>query len=243
MMHYLITKDILSGYDRHLDGAGYSRATCQKYRGDLQQFCDYQGDKPVDEDACRHYHDYLMEHYTPKGACSKIIAVNAFFKYAGWECMIPIPKIDRSTVVNAGKELTVVEYKRLLRTARGQDSKRLYYLLQVLALTKITVSEHRYVTVEAVKEGYMEIPRGNGRRIVVIPDTLRHELADYAGRMHLERGPIFVSRTGKPWDRAAIHKSLKRLCKEAGIDEERVNTRSLAHVVAFGSAVYVINQK
>ena len=36
---------------------------------------------------------------------------------------------------------------------------------------------------------------------------------------------------------------LVKLCQEAGVDPEKVNPRSLAHVVAFGSAVYTLDDK
>lgn len=242
-MNYEITQELLLQYDRHLASSGYSRATYQKYRGDLAQFCSYLDGKPVDETSCETYRQYLLDNYTPRGACSKIIAVNAFFKFAGWEFQMATPKVDRSTVANMGKEMTVPEYKRLLKAAKGQNSQRLYYLIQVLALTKINVSEHRYVTLEAVREGYMTIPRGSNKRLVVIPDSLRKELTAYADSRHIAGGPLFVSRSGKPWDRVAIHKSLKKLCQEAGVDPEKVNPRSLAHVVAFGSAVYTLDDK
>ncbi len=242
-MSYEITRDLLLQYDHYLGARGYSKATCQKYRGDLQQFCKYQGENKVDEASCQTYRNYLMENYTPRGACSKIVAVNTFFRYADWNLQMEVPKINRSTVANAGMELTTAEYRSLLNAAKGQRNPRLYYLIQLLALTKISVSEHRYVTVEAVEEGFFIVPRGNGSKVIVLPNSLKKDLGAYAETMQIHTGPIFSSRSGNPWDRAAIHKSLKRLCRETKVDPTKVTARNLAHVVAFGAAVYTLDEK
>ena len=242
-MNYTITPELLSQYNHYLAKSGYSKATYQKYRGDLAQFCEYQKGKTIDEGLCETYRQYLLDHYTLRGACSKIVAVNTFFKFAGWDLQMATPRVDRSRVVDAVKEMTVLEYKRLLRAAKRHDNLRLYYLMQVLAQTKINVSEHRYVTVEAVRDGYIAVPRGNHRKIVVIPDQLRQELGGFAESAKILEGPIFISRSGKCWDRVAIHKSLKKLCREAKVGEEKVSPRSLSHVVAFGSAVYTLEDK
>ena len=56
---------------------------------------------------------------------------------------------------------------------------------------------------------------------MVIPDQLRQELGGFAESAKILEGPIFISRSGKCWDRVAIHKSLKKLCREAKVDEEK----------------------
>ncbi len=242
-MCYVMTQDLLLRYDHYLGANGYSKATCQKYKGDLQQFYNYQGSETVDEETCRAYQRYLMEHYTPRGACSKIVAVNTFFRFADWKVRMDVPKINRSTVSNAGMELTTSEYRSLLNAAKSQRNPRLYYLIQILALTKISVSEHQYITPEAVEQGFFLIPRGNSSKVVVLPNVLRKELSAFVESMKIKEGPIFSSRTGKPWDRAAIHKSLKRLCRGTKIDPEKVTARNLTHVVAFGAAVYKLDER
>lgn len=117
-MNYTITPELLSQYNHYLAKSGYSKATYQKYRGDLAQFCEYQKGKTIDEGLCEMYRQYLLDHYTLRGACSKIVAVNTFFKFAGWDLQMATPRVDRSRVVDAGKEMTVLEYKRLLRAAK-----------------------------------------------------------------------------------------------------------------------------
>ena len=71
-MNYTITPELLSQYNHYLAKSGYSKATYQKYRGDLAQFCEYQKGKTIDEGLCETYRQYLLDHYTLRGACSKI---------------------------------------------------------------------------------------------------------------------------------------------------------------------------
>ena len=47
-MNYTITPELLSQYNHYLAKSGYSKATYQKYRGDLAQFCEYQKGKTID---------------------------------------------------------------------------------------------------------------------------------------------------------------------------------------------------
>ena len=70
-MNYTITSELLCQYDHYLATAGYSKATCQKYKGDLAQFCEYQDGKVMDGGLCEQYRQHLLDHYTLRGACSK----------------------------------------------------------------------------------------------------------------------------------------------------------------------------
>ena len=63
-MNYTITPELLSQYNHYLAKSGYSKATYQKYRGDLAQFCEYQKGKTIDEGLCEMYRQYLLDHYT-----------------------------------------------------------------------------------------------------------------------------------------------------------------------------------
>ena len=51
------------------------------------------------------------------------------------------------------KELTKQEYARLCRTAERRKNQRLCLILQTICGTGIRVSELRYITVEAAKQG------------------------------------------------------------------------------------------
>ena len=55
VMCYVMTQDLLLRYDHYLGVNGYSKATCQKYKGDLQQIYNYLGGEMVDEETSRAY--------------------------------------------------------------------------------------------------------------------------------------------------------------------------------------------
>ena len=75
------------------------------------------------------------------------------------------------------------------------------------------------LTVEAV-QGAAVCP-------VRLPDFLRRELLDYARRRGLTSGPLFQTRDGKPIGRTAVTDSMKQLCRDAKVSEEKANPRCL----------------
>ena len=237
-----ITQELLSGFCIHLEESGYAKATVIKYKADLMQYILFLEGAPVCEEGLSRYREYLEQQYRTSSANSKIAAVNAFFKSVGWEYLIPALEPGESLPV-MGEELTLSEYRQLLKEAKQQGNLRLYYLIQILSSTKINISEHRYVTVEAVSRGYMVIPRGKRSRVIFIPDRLRRQILTYCKKQEIQSGPVFVNWKGTPLDRSNVHKYLKRLSQNAGVDPEKVNPRSLTRVVEFSSAVYMLDEK
>ena len=237
------SEDLVANFSKFLVEAGYAKATRSKYRTDLQQFMNFLLGKPASDEACLKYRDYLQRNYKVSSTNSKIAAINAFFRFAGWDQQITPLEPERRVLPPLGEELTVAEYRQLLKEAKRENNMRLYYLMQVLSSTKISISEHKYVTVEAVDQGYMIIPRGKKSRAVFIPDKLRKDLLLYCKKAKIRSGSVFVNWNGTPLDRSNVHKYLKRLCPGAGVDPKKVTPRNLTHVVEFSSAVYMLGSR
>jgi integrase len=51
-----------------------------------------------------------------------------------------------------------------------------------------------------------------------------------AARAHLQSGPVFLTRGGKPMDRTAIWAQMKALCRRAGVAAEKVFPHNLRHL-------------
>ena len=49
---------------------------------------------------------------------------------------------------------------------------------------------------------------------------------------HITSGPIFITRTGKVFDRSNIWREMKQLCKDAGVSEKKVFPHNLRHLFA-----------
>ena len=115
----------------------------------------------------------------------------------------------------------------LLRAAREQGKERAYLWIKLFAATGIQIQALRYVTVEAVTDGYTVLRSNGAEQEVRFPECLRSELLDYARRRGRRSGPLFLTRNGDPVGRTAVTGAIRKLCPEAGVPEERGNPRSL----------------
>ena len=114
-------------------------------------------------------------------------------------------------------ELTRTEYQHLLSAARAMENELAYLLTKIFALTGISVLEISTVTVERVTSGYFEVCSGK----VLLPDSLRKELQEYARRENVRSGPIFVTRNGKPLHRSYITLLIRDLHCVARVDRSK----------------------
>lgn len=127
----------------------------------------------------------------------------------------------------ARPELTRREYLRLLCAARELGKERTYLLVKVIAVTGVTVQELPRVTVEGIRQGRVEVSPGGVKSVLRIPGELRRELLDYAGRRGITGGPVFATREGRAMNRTNVTDSIRRLCREAQVPEEKGNPRCL----------------
>ena len=83
--------------------------------------------------------------YAPSTVNGKLSALNAFFRFAGWEeCRVKFLRIQRQIFMDQKKELSREEYRRLLKTAKDRKKDRLALLMETVCGTGIRVSEASY---------------------------------------------------------------------------------------------------
>lgn len=109
----------------------------------------------------------------------------------------------------------------------GDDTKYKYgsdnavYLMQTIASTGLRVSEIKYVTCEAVRQGQAVINCKGKIRQIFLPKKLCQMLKKYIKSRNIKSGSVFIARSGKPLDRCAIWKMLKDLCESAEFQKTR----------------------
>lgn len=128
--------------------------------------------------------------------------------------------------------MTKEEYSRLLNTANEKGNERLNLILQTICGTGIRVSELKYITVEAVKKGEALVFCKGKRRSVFIIKALQKKLLRYAKERKTYSGSIFVTRNGNPVSRTNIWRDMKKLCKEADVNPNKVFPHNLRHLFA-----------
>lgn len=104
--------------------------------------------------------------------------------------------------------------------------------MQTICSTGIRISELRHITVSAVKSGRATINCKGKMRVVILPKELCKMLKSYIAYNNIKGGSVFVSRNGKPLDRSYVWKSLKSLCKKAGVSRDKVFPHNFRHLFA-----------
>lgn len=214
-----LSPEDIDGFLEHLAEKGRGKETIAKYRRDLYRLYGFLSPGGSLESGLleRWREAQLEEGYGPGTVNTCISAANSLFDYLGRRDLQIAPM--RLSGGGGQPELTRAEYLRLLQTARLLKKERLYLLVKVFGSVGIQVHELEQLTVKAAEAGQVSALR--------IPDCLRAELLDYAGREHIHSGPIFLTRTGRPLRRTSVTGSISRLCREAQVDEVKGNPRCL----------------
>lgn len=221
-------------YQQYLYREEKSRATISKYKRDIEALYQYlPEDKELTKERLVAYKQSLLMNYKVTSINSMLIAINGLLDYMNiGQLKIKLYKVQRQVFYQEDKELTKEEYKRLLKQAKKQENERLYMLLQTICGTGIRVSEHQYITVESLKEGRVMVNNKGKNRIVIINQTLKKKLKEYCYREGIQEGAIFITRKGKAMDRSNIWVEMKKLCREARVEERKVYPHNLRHLFA-----------
>lgn len=217
-------------YQEYLKQEEKSRATLEKYLRDIRCFLAFLQEREISKEETIAYKEYLVKNYEPTSANSMLVALNGFLRFIGLErCCVRLLKIQRQIFCREEKELTQLEYKRLVKAAVGT---RMFYVIQTICGTGIRVSELQYITAEAVRAGKTVVNCKNKTRVIFIPMPLQKLLKDYMKKTNIQAGPLFLGRNRKPLGRSCIWREMKSLCKKAGVAPGKVFPHNLRHLFA-----------
>lgn len=232
MQKRFITTSILAAYKEYLISEERSPATIEKYIRDVAAFAEYVQMSEITKDAVLAYKRQIMQNYTARSVNSMLSSINSLFAFLRWhDLKVKTLKIQRQIFCSEKKELTKSEYARLCEAAEKR-SERLKLILQTICGTGIRVSELRYITVEAAKQGEAVVNCKAKTRVIFIVKELRKKLLRYAKARGIKSGMIFVTRTGNPISRTNIWREMKSLCKAANVNPQKVFPHNLRHLFA-----------
>lgn len=228
-----ITNEIIKEFELYLYEEERSDNTIEKYMRDIRFFREWLQGGFIDKSVVIEYKKELCKRYAVKSINSMLSSLNAFFVFMGWhDFKIKTLKIQRQIFADKSKELSKSEYERLLFAAKDKKNERLYYLIQTIASTGLRVSEIKYVTCEAVRQGQAVINCKGKIRQIFLPKKLCQMLKQYIKSRNIKSGSVFITRSGKPLDRCAIWKMLKDLCESAGVSKDKVFPHNFRHLFA-----------
>ena len=234
MEHEMNCEDI-EKYTRYLFLEEHSARTIDKYAHDLKSFYTaLSTPKIVQKEQVLSWKTSLQSSgYAISTINSMLAAVNGFFRFMSWdECCVKPLKQQRKIFRDKSRELSVDEYKRLLHAAKQKNQQRLMLVMETLCATGIRVSELQYISVEAVYCGKAVVNCKKKSRTVFLPSKLCRKLSSYCRVMGIERGTVFVSRSGRPLNRSNIWNDMKKLCHAACVEANKVFPHNLRHLFA-----------
>ena len=211
-----------------------SAATIEKYGRDVLAFLSWLSDREeISKEVVVGDKQAIIGKYKTTSANSMLVSVNRFLDFIGKkDCQVKLFKIQRNPFRKKDKELTKEEYNRLILAAKAKSSSRLFLMIQAICSTGIRVSEHRFITREALERGRITIYNKGKERVVFLPKKLKKCLLQYCRQNGIYSGPVFVTKNGTPVNRCNVWAEMKALCKEAGVSPEKVFPHNLRHLFA-----------
>lgn len=226
-----ITKQHIKDYKNYLYEEEKSQATIEKYIRDIYKFYESLEEGIISKEALISYKQKLIIKYQLASINSMLISIHGFLDYIELsEYKVKLLKIQKKTFIDQEVKLTKEEYHRLLSAA--QSNERLFMLIQTICSTGIRVSEHRFITVEALKNKKAIVSNKGKIRYIFFPKQLRKQLLCYCKKNRIKKGPVFITRSGKPMDRSNIWLSMKALCQQARVSAKKVYPHNLRHLFA-----------
>jgi len=224
----------LRRYDEYLADRERSQGTRNKYLRDVKAFCEWLDGRTVSRDSVNEWKESLLARdYAPVTINSMLIALNGFLHFCALDdCRVQLLKVQRRTFRESARELSRAEYERLLVTSRSRGKERLTLLMETICATGIRVSEVKFITVEAVRNGRTDISLKGKIRTILLPNKLCHKLLKYAKNKKIASGEIFLTGSGRSLSRRQIWAEMKRLCKRAGVESTKVFPHNLRHLFA-----------
>ena len=233
MQGRFLTKNEVLMFAEYLKNEEKSGNTIEKYIRDVRAFAAYVGDTEIYKETVIAYKKKISESYAIRSINSMVASLNSLFSFLGWtDLKVKSIKVQQQIYCPEEKELTKVEYARLINVAKQKGNERLDLLIQTICGTGIRVSELQYITVESVRRGEAIVSLKGKTRSVFIVRDLQKKLLRYIAEQKIVSGAIFITRTGKPLSRTNIWREMKNLCEQAGVNPQKVFPHNLRHLFA-----------
>lgn len=146
--------------------------TVKKYLRDLKKLKYFVGNKPVNKEKVLAYKKELWEcgNYKISSINSFLVAANRFFKFMGWyETMVETYPVQEQIFRSDDRALSEEECQRMIDMAEQKGKKKLSMVIQTLCSTGIRISELRFITAEAVRQGEAVIYNKGKVRTIIFP--------------------------------------------------------------------------
>lgn len=201
-----------------------SKGTIEKYIRDVKRLQEWLGGKELTRERVLCYKEALMEMKVSINSInSYLVSANVFFDAMGWgDLRVKTYRVQQEMARADESVLSKREYARLLAAAKRMGNEILYLILEVLASTGMRISEVKFITVESVCSGIVQVyNKGKVRRILLTAE-MQKQLKAYINAQGLTEGIVFQSRKGTALSRTTIWRWMKKLSRHTSVDDKKV---------------------
>lgn len=213
----------------------YEQSTLNQYRANTLKFIEWLPDgEEITKDTMLRYKHHLGEIAGSTNSINVwIVTVNKFLKWLGHP-ELTLKKIKMQAKQSNEEVLSVSDYKRLLRFAKRENKVQLYYIMKILAMTGIRVSELQYFQVENLKSNYISVFNKGKERTIIVRQDLMRELRKYCRENGIRHGYLFPSPEvkGKMVNTSTIWRQMKAVAGHARVKKSKVHAHSFRHLFA-----------
>lgn len=213
----------------------YAPSTLAQYRANVQKFIDWcPDDEEITKDTMLRYKVHLGEVAgSTKSINVWIVTINKFLKWLDLKDLT-IKKIKMQSKQSNEEILSIADYKRLLRFAKREGDHQIYFIMKILAMTGIRVSELQYFRVENLGSNYINVFNKGKERTIIVRQDLMRELKKYAREQGIREGFLFPSKVvkGKMVNTSTIWRKMKRIAGLAKVRKNKVHAHSFRHLFA-----------
>lgn len=229
-----LSEQTLASFARTMEREEREPSTIEAYLRTIRQFAAWLGPDRADKDSAVAWKQTLCGRGCRASTVNaKLAAVNKLFACMGAERFkVRYLRVQRRVFRSADRELSRTEYQKLVDAAYKTGNPRLGLLMETICATGIRVSEVRYITLEAAKNGAAEVALKGKIRTILLPRKLCRKLLHYAKAQKIRSGEIFLTRSGKSLSRKFIWAEMKKLCGQAGVERSKVFPHNLRHLFA-----------
>lgn len=224
-----LTADRIEAFLEDLRSRGRSEESLDTYRWALLALRDFlPGNKRMNAETGERWRRRLVEQgLSPRTVNARMSAFNSYCRFIGrkeWQSEEFFRDVEA-----VQPELSREEYLRLLQAARAAGRRKSYLIIKVLGGVGLRVQELPQLTVEAVRQGAVELASHNGARrwVLWIPALVQRELEAFIQREEIREGPVFRTSDGAAMSRSSVYHYVNSISGEAGVPEERATPRCL----------------
>lgn len=213
----------------------YEKSTLERYEANVQKFIDWlPEEQELNKELTIEYKAHLCEVLNSTNSVNTHIKeINKFLKWLGLKDLC-VKQIKMQSKQSNEEVLSLTDYKRLLRKAKQEGDYALFYIMKILAMTGIRISELKFFTIENLDSNYIKVFNKGKERTIIVRQDLMRELKAYARSKGIKQGYLFPSpvNEGKMIAPNTIWRHMKKIAGISRVRKKKVHAHSFRHLFA-----------